>query len=144
MKEVPKKRTLVYFNTTVIGIEYKRKFVLTHGGKTGRGDSDTAFQGGPDIHVHKMPCRITVCVQSSKFGNTNNGGNTYAGKESVRFIVRQIGEARDLQYPQQKYPRQADFLSIGGIQSPDHRDGKAENQDVGREIQHTSDNAETS
>ena len=39
-------------------------------------------------------------------------------------------EPQDTQYAQKKYTGQSDLLSNGGIQAPDHRSWKAEDQDV--------------
>ena len=52
-------------------------------------------------------------------------------------------EVHDVQYPQQKHAGQRDFLSLVGVQAPDHWDWKAKNEDIGQEVEDTADNSET-
>ena len=68
-KEVPKERSLNHFSSGVM--TNKVGFALTHRGKTGRGNSHTVFQVGPDIYLHETPCRIIV-VHGSKFADPDD------------------------------------------------------------------------
>lgn len=49
----------------------------------------------------------------------------------------------DIQNPQQKYTCQSEFLSLGGVQAPNHGDRKAENEDVCQEIQYAAGDGKT-
>ena len=74
------------------------KSAPTHGGKTGRGYPDTAFQDGPHIYVHKTPCRI-LGGYGNKFADTNDGGSTYTVEWSVISVEHQVERGTWLTIP---------------------------------------------